>query len=57
MVVYMVRDGQAVVLPQIVIFGALTIASVGLMVRFLLTISPGADPTVTQSGADREFRA
>ncbi|WP_407652183.1 hypothetical protein [Halomicrococcus gelatinilyticus] len=57
MIVYMVRDGQTVALPQIVIFAALTLAGVGLMVRFLLTLSPGAEPTRSRSDADSEFRA
>lgn len=39
MAAYMIRDGQDVPLPQIVIFGLLTLVSVLLMVRFLLSIS------------------
>lgn len=38
MAAYMIRDGQAVPLPQIVIFGALTLISLLLMSRFLLSI-------------------
>jgi len=52
MIVYMIRDGQAVPLPQIVIFGALTVVSVGLMARFLLAISPESDPVATGAGTD-----
>ncbi|SER87068.1 hypothetical protein [Natrinema salaciae] len=42
MAVFMVRDGQAVPVPQIVIFGTLTIGSVVLMVRFLRSIPPNS---------------
>lgn len=38
MAAYMIRDGQTVPLPQIVIFGVLTLVSVVLMVRLLLSI-------------------
>ena len=52
MAVYMIRDGQAVPIPQLVIFGALTLASLGLMLRFLLFIGPEADAGSTESGPD-----
>ena len=44
MIVYMVRDGQTVPLPQILIFGALTAISLVLMGRFLVAINPESDP-------------
>ena len=44
MIVYMVRDGQAVPLPQILIFGTLTAISLGLMARFLVALDPESDP-------------
>ncbi|WP_340102051.1 hypothetical protein [Salinibaculum salinum] len=45
MVVYMIRDGQSVPLPQIGIFGTLTAISLGLMGRFLLSLSPDSEPS------------
>lgn len=39
---YTVRDGQDVPLPQIVIFGPMTLVSVFLVVRFVLSIDHGA---------------
>lgn len=50
MAVYMVRDGQAVPLPQIVIFGALTAISLGLMARFLMAINPESSPVSIETG-------
>jgi len=50
MSVFMVRDGQPVPLPQIVIFGALTLVSVFLMGRFLLSI--GSEPRFTADRVD-----
>ncbi|WP_440989136.1 hypothetical protein [Haloarchaeobius baliensis] len=52
MVAVMLADGQAVPLPQIVIFGVL--GAVGLVVtaRFLLVIDSGRGPTVPSTGAD-----
>lgn len=44
MSVYMIRDGQAVPLPQLLIFGALTAISLGLMGRFLAAINPESNP-------------
>ncbi|RKD95880.1 hypothetical protein ATJ93_2743 [Halopiger aswanensis] len=44
MVVYMIHDGQAVPLPQVVIFGTLTAISLGLIGRFLAAINPESDP-------------
>ncbi|ADB63137.1 hypothetical protein Htur_4320 (plasmid) [Haloterrigena turkmenica DSM 5511] len=44
MAVFMIRDGQAVPAPQIVIFGALTLGSVVLMVRFLRSIPSDSSP-------------
>jgi hypothetical protein len=43
MVAFMLRDGQPVPLPQIVIFGALTVVSLALMFRFLLTIDSDSE--------------
>ncbi|TYL39959.1 hypothetical protein CV102_06755 [Natronococcus pandeyae] len=44
MIVFMTLDGQAVPLPQILIFGALTAISLWLMGRFLVAIDPDSDP-------------
>ena len=48
MVYFMVREGQPVPLPQIVIFGTLTLAGVLLLARLLLSIhsEPTSAPTV-----------
>lgn len=43
MAAYMIRSGLGVPIPQIVIFGSLTLISVFLMSRFLLAISPEAE--------------
>lgn len=47
MAAYMIRAGQDVPLPQIVIFGVLTLVSVVLMVRFLLSIDQESRGTRT----------
>lgn len=52
MAFFMVRDGQAVPVPQIVIFGALTLASVLLMVRLLSSIGPESASPSTASATD-----
>ncbi|WP_126664442.1 hypothetical protein [Haloterrigena salifodinae] len=52
MAVFMIRDGQAVPVPQIVIFGALTIGSVALMVRFLRSIPSDSRPVSNASTGD-----
>jgi hypothetical protein len=52
MVVYMVLDGQTVPLPQIVIFGALTAISLGLMGRFLVEIDGESDPVRPRTTPD-----
>lgn len=44
MIVFMIRDGQTVPLPQLLIFGTLTAVSLALMGRFLLAIDPESDP-------------
>ncbi|WP_458189552.1 hypothetical protein [Haladaptatus sp. NG-WS-4] len=44
MVVFQVSDGQTVPLPQIVIFGLLSLLGVALMARFVLSIRPGREP-------------
>lgn len=45
MAYFMIRDGQTVPLPQIVIFGTLTLLSLGLMVRFLRGIDSEHEST------------
>jgi len=52
MVVFMLRAGQPLPLPQVVIFGALTLVSVVLMVRFLSSIDPtiGFTPGGSRTG-------
>lgn len=57
MVVYMIQDGQAVPLPQIVIFGALTAVSLWLMARFLLAISPESGPIAGETRGDSGVEA
>lgn len=47
MAAYMIQAGQGVPLPQIVIFGVLTLVSVVLMVRFLLSIEQESRGTRT----------
>ena len=53
---FMVRDGQPVPLPQVIIFGALTVLSVLLMSRFLLSIDTRgmaeASLTATEASGD-----
>lgn len=49
MAAYMIQDGQDVPLPQIVIFGLLTLISVLLMVRFLLSINKMGDDRAVNS--------
>lgn len=47
MVLFMIRNGQPVPLPQIVIFGALTLVSSLLMIRFLLSLDQDAIVSAT----------
>nr|WP_245547755.1 hypothetical protein [Halovivax ruber] len=44
MIVFMIRDGQTVPLPQLLIFGTLTAVSLVLMGRFLRAVDPESDP-------------
>lgn len=58
MAAYMIRDGQEVPLPQIVIFGLMTFVSVVLMVRYLLSIDQevvNTDTIVTESAGNGGF--
>lgn len=57
MIVYMLRDGQAVPLPQIIIFGVLTVISLVLLVKFLLAISPEFEPISADTGTDSGLEA
>ncbi|MFC6799907.1 hypothetical protein [Haladaptatus sp. DYSN1] len=50
MIAFMIRDGQAVPLPQLVIFGVLTAVSVVLMARFILSID--VDPPSAAAALD-----
>ena len=52
MAFFLIRDGQGAPLPQIVIFGALTLASVLLTVRLLSSIGPQSVPPSTASATD-----
>lgn len=52
MALFMIRDGQAVPLPQLAIFGVLTLLSAGLMGQFLLAIGSDADPVSAASASD-----
>ncbi|WP_158056603.1 hypothetical protein [Halorussus halophilus] len=58
MAYFMIRAGSAVPLPQIVIFGALTLVSGTLLGRLLLSLSPNADsespPRASTSDAGSE---
>ncbi|MFC6718375.1 hypothetical protein ACFQGT_12095 [Natrialbaceae archaeon GCM10025810] len=51
MAFYMIRDGEAVPYPQIIIFGGLTALGLWLMVRFLLAIDSGAEVTAAASSS------
>ncbi|WP_254544802.1 hypothetical protein [Halomarina pelagica] len=48
MAVFMIRDGQTVPLPQLVIFGLLTLVSLVLMARFILSIDTEHSPAATR---------
>lgn len=52
MAFFMIRDGQAVPVPQIVIFGGLTLGSVALMIRFLRSIPSDSRPVSSPSASD-----
>ncbi|MFB6165687.1 MAG: hypothetical protein ABEJ31_11065 [Haloarculaceae archaeon] len=54
MVYFVIRDGQAVPLPQIVIFGALTLLSLGLTIRFLWAIDSEREPTPADRSRPQE---
>ncbi|MFB6096970.1 MAG: hypothetical protein ABEJ74_06245 [Haloferacaceae archaeon] len=56
MIAFLVLDGQAVPLPQVVVFGTLTVVSLGLLGRFLVAIDSESDPVRgrTGSGSDPE---
>lgn len=43
MIVFMRRNGQAVPLSQILLFGVLSVAASGLVVRFVMSITPSAE--------------
>jgi hypothetical protein len=49
MVVVMAADGQPVVLPQVVIFGLITVVGLGLLVRFLRSV--GSNPPARTASA------
>ncbi|WP_415380047.1 hypothetical protein [Halosimplex sp. TS25] len=59
MIWFMAADGQPVVLPQVVIFGLLTLLSVGLMARLLLSIerSRTVDHSPKSDGPPTEERS
>lgn len=48
MAFFMIRDGQPVPLPQIVIFGVLTLTSLLLLIKLLRSISPESSRTLTE---------
>lgn len=52
MIVFMLRDGQAVPLPQIILFVVLSLLGLGLLVRFLLSIEASDGPAMGPSSAD-----
>ena len=51
MVVVMIADGQPVVLPQVVIFGLISVISLVLLARFLRSIGSGPPTRVTGSSS------
>jgi hypothetical protein len=52
MIAFMLRAGQSVVLPQIVIFGALTAVGLLLLVRFLSSIDPEVEFVSAEATAE-----
>jgi hypothetical protein len=48
MIGFMLRDGQSVVLPQVVIFGAFSLVGLALVVRFVSAIGESDSQTTTQ---------
>ncbi|RLM32970.1 hypothetical protein [Haloarcula sp. Atlit-120R] len=54
MAVFMIRGGEPVPFPQIIIFGFLTLTSVFLMSRFLLSIQPEPRETPVQMATSTE---
>ena len=52
MIVFMLQNGQAVPLPQIVLFGVLSLIGLGLTTRFIRAISRRSSRTQTQTGTE-----
>lgn len=53
MIVFMIRDGQTVVLPQVVIFVILSLLALVLTIQFVLSIDPETDPIPTAPSPGR----
>lgn len=55
MIAFMLRDGQSVALPEVVVFGALSLAGLSLTARFLLAVDGNEATTeaVTGTGTGR----
>ena len=53
---YLIRTGEPVPLPQLIIFGALTLASSLLMIRFLFSVTPEPTTVWTNSAMDSTNR-
>lgn len=49
MILFMIRDGMAVVLPQVVIFAVISLLALVLMARFVLSINPESGPIPSAS--------
>ncbi|WP_458207545.1 hypothetical protein [Haladaptatus sp. NG-SE-30] len=52
MATFQILDGQRVPVPQIVIFGVLSLLGVALMARFVLSIQPGRESTSSSPATD-----
>lgn len=54
MIVFMLQDGQAVPLPQIVLFAVLSLIGLVLVIRFIRAISVGSTTTQTHAEAESQ---
>ena len=52
MIVFMLQNGQSVVLPQIVLFALLSLVGLGLTVRFIRAIPRKSSKTQTHAGTE-----
>ncbi|WP_458208728.1 hypothetical protein [Haladaptatus sp. NG-SE-30] len=54
MIVFMLQNGQAVPLPQIMLFGLLSLTGLALVTRFIRAIPPSASTTQPHAGAETQ---